>query len=347
MLYAHTLGVLREERLTGSMGMVTARENFWTAVVEHKKPEWVPNAMSDVAPAGGPFEDFENGPFGGGLDGWGVEWHPTASTGGQPVPKPGVHVLEEIEDWEDVVVFPDLDAYDWAAQAERQLAGVDRAQKAVEYGMWNGQFLRLTHLMGFEGAMVAMALEPEACRGLLEAITDYKIRQLERVHHYFKPDIVTCFDDVATESSLFISPETYRSLIKPEHKRFNDALRQLGIVAFQHTCGLCESLIFDFIEEGACAWTSAQPMNDIADVLRRHGSDIAAVGGYDSNGRPGLSSATPDEVETEVKRCIETYGPYGSYAFLGFRLFSSTDSINFFEDMMAIGGYVDKYSRSV
>lgn len=42
--------------------MITQKENFLIAAVEHKKPEWVPNEMSDVIMYGGAFESFENGP---------------------------------------------------------------------------------------------------------------------------------------------------------------------------------------------------------------------------------------------------------------------------------------------
>lgn len=67
-------------------------------------------------------------------------------------------MLDDIEKWEDVVKFPNLDEYDWEGSLAMQSAimGADRDQRVVEYGMWNGQFLRLTHLMGFENALCAM-----------------------------------------------------------------------------------------------------------------------------------------------------------------------------------------------
>lgn len=39
--------------------MLTPKENFLLAAVEHKKPEWVPNEMSDVIMYGGAFESFK------------------------------------------------------------------------------------------------------------------------------------------------------------------------------------------------------------------------------------------------------------------------------------------------
>lgn len=326
--------------------MLTQKENFLLAAVEHKIPEWIPNAIGDTIMAGGAFETFENGPFGGGLDGFGVTWHATDSAGGQPVPG-GKPVLDDITKWEDVVKFPDLDAYDWEGNAAMQYAvpGADRNLKPVEYGCWNAQFLRLTHLMGFENALCAMIEDPEACEALFSAITDYKIELVERVAKYFKPDIITNFDDVATERGLFMSPNTYRSLIKPQHKRLNDAIKAHGIIPFMHTCGKCEDIISDFIDEGNVAWSSAQPMNDIVGIQEKYGDKIAIIGGYNTNGRPGLEDATEEEIDTEVKRCIETYGPHGSYIFMGFRLMSGSDPMSFFEGIKPINTAFEKYKN--
>lgn len=289
-------------------------------MVEHEVPEWVPSGLADVAMTGGQAETFENGPLGGGFDGFGVEWHTTESAGGQPVPVPNQYVLDDILDWEDVVKFPNLDEYDWKGQAEAQLAFADRSKQYVEYMTWNDPFLRLTHLMGFEDALIAMATEPEACFAFFNAVTDYKIRIVERVKESFNPDFISHFDDVATETGLFMSPDSYRELIKPYHKRLNDAIRAYDILPIQHCCGKCEDIIGDFIDEGAIAWSSAQPSNDIVAIQKKYGDRISIVGGYDTNGRPSMPGVSQEEIEAEVRRCMDTYAPQGSYIFAGILL---------------------------
>ena len=309
--------------------MISAKENFLMAL-NHEIPEWVPNSATVVASAGATGETFENGPAGGGKDGFGVEWHCTESAAGQAVPAPGSYVLDDICDWEDKVVFPDLDKFDWKELAERQTSCVNRDEKIIEYSSWNGQFLRLTHLMGFENALCAMAIEPEACFAFMSAVTDYKIKIVERAAEYFKPDLFTSFDDTATEIGTFMSPSAYREIIKPNHKRLNDAIKAYGMIPVIHTCGKCEEIVPDFIEEGAHAWSSAQPTNDIAGILAKYGKQITVIGGYDTNGIPGMPDASEDEMRKEVKRCIDTYAPYGSYIFSGFRIVPGTlaDFIN-------------------
>ena len=49
------------------------------------------------------------------------------------------------------------------------------------------------------------------------------------------------------------------------------------------------------------------------------------MGGYDTNGRPGLSGASQKEILNEVRRCCREYGKYNSYIFLGFILINFND----------------------
>jgi hypothetical protein len=324
--------------------MLTPKENFLLATVKHKVPEWIPNEWTDVYPAGGSFETFENGPTGGGMDGFNVLWHTSQSAASQAVPAVVKnHVLEDITLWEDIVKFPNLDAFDWQGAADFQLANTNRELKAVEYGCWNAQFLRLTHLMGFENALCAMYEEPDVCFALLSAVTDYKIKLAEKIAKYFRPDILTTFIDVATERGLFMSPSMYRELISPQHKRLNEAIESLNMIPFVHCCGKCEEIIPDFIDEGYVAWSAAQPMNDIVGIQAKYGDKISIIGGYNSNGRPGMPDVTEEEIDKEVKRSIETYGPQGSYAFMGFRLVNSPDPMAFFAALGPINAAHDKY----
>ena len=322
------------------------KEEYLAAIVHHEKTEHFISEMDGtVVSLGGGRETFENGPLGGGYDGFGLKWECSDSANGQPVPAPGCVVLENIEDWEDVVHFPDLDAYDWKGEAEKQLANVNRDTQLLDYSTWNAQFLRVTHLMGFMDGLCAFAEEPEICKAFVDAISDYKIRILERVEKYFKPDFFTLFDDVATQQSLFLSPETYREIIKPGHKKVNDAAIAMGIYPKIHTCGCCEALIPDYIDEGNVAWTAAQPINDIVGILKKYGSQISVIGGYDTNGLPGQEDAPYEVIEKEVKRCLDTYAPYGSYAFLGFRIMNSSDPNAFLEGARPINEAFQKLAR--
>ncbi|MGN0356912.1 MAG: uroporphyrinogen decarboxylase family protein [Blautia sp.] len=321
--------------------MLTPRENY-LAVLNHEPADYVPDVMQDAVLLGGTMETFENGPIGGGYDDFGLNWICTESANGQAVPDPSCHPVPDILEWKDYLKFPDLDKYDWEGMAAAQLANADRDQKVVIYGTWNSVFLRFSHMLGFEDALCAMYEEPEACFDMMNAIADYKCRLIDYIYKYFKPDIITHFDDVCTENGPFMSPAAYRSMIKPLHKKINDAIRSYGILPSIHCCGKCEELVPDFIDEGAVSWESAQPTNDIVRIQKEYGDRITVVGGYDTNGAPGRLGVTDEEIKAEVTRMMDTYAPNGSFISMGFLLTNNPDPMDFVKNTMRITGYVNE-----
>ena len=319
---------LLENELQKELAMKNYRENY-LAFLNHEPLDWIPNRALEVASLGGRSETWENGPMDvGGMDGFGNNWIPTESAGNQPALDPTVIPLDDVCDWEDKVTFPDLDAIDWQRYADEQLAKANRKEKVLEYHTWNSVFLRFTHLLGFENALCSFFEEPEASKALCNEIADYKIALLERVAKYMKPDAYVHYNDVATERSLFISPETYREFIKPCHIRMNEAARSLNIIPEVHICGKCESIIEDIIEEGSVAWQSAQPMNDIAHIIETYGDKLGVVGGYDTQGIASTALASEEQLAEEVDRCYREYGRFGrSYSFLGFLMGNRDDPV--------------------
>lgn len=332
---------------------LTPKENYLNAI-NHKKTEWTPVHIADCDVLGfgalpGPW--IEKGPLGGGYDGFGIRWITPASGGGAPIPAPNEHIMdsETITDWQKIVKFPDLEAIDWQAMVDTEISmmPVDRTLKAIEFGCGNGVFERLAALMGFEEALMALAEEPEACNDLMTAITDYKIEFAKKVKQYYKPDLFTNYDDIATERGLFMSPATYRELIKPHHKRLNDAVRELGMIPVQHTCGYCEPLIEDIIETGAAVWTSVQPTNDIAGMQKKYGDKIVLMGGFDTNGAAGAADATLETRIAEVHRCFDEYGQQPGFIFFGFVLVNSLDPAEIGAQMMPIIQEAARYSHQL
>ena len=280
--------------------------------------EFVGNVIVGFGSQNGPA--IEKGGADGSPDGFGVEWVCPETGNGAAIPKPGIFVLDDICEWRNKVTIPDPASFDWEAEATKELAQVDRSQNIVCFGFDNGVFERLAALMGFEGALLAIAEEPEEVNALFEAITDYKIKALDYIQKSYRPDVITYYDDVATERNLFMSPATYRELIKPHHKRFAQACIERGIISFYHCCGKAEALIEDMIDCGWNSWTSVQPTNDIAALIQKYGKQINFIGGWNTNGKPGTASATHEEILAETKRVYDACGKFGyGFSFFGYR----------------------------
>ena len=269
------------------------KENI-LALYHHQPLQHVPNFMTDIYGTGGDKETFDCGPAGGGLDGFGVMWQGTSSAMGAGVP----------------------------GQAREQLKNFDPKNQIQEYGFFNGHFLRLMHLMGFENGLIAMATEPEACKDLMEAITDYRIQAVDYVAKYFKPDSICLFDDFATERGLFISPKNYRELIKPYHKKLFDAIKSYDIIPNMHVCGVCQDVVEDFLDEGIAAWEICQPENDLIGLQKKVGDRLAFLGGYDMIGENSYKDVSEEELRASVRETIDKYAPGGNYGLIGMIMFA-------------------------
>ncbi len=306
--------------------MLSGKENLMN-MYHHKKTEFVPSPFLDQK-GFGVFDPIEKGdPAKGGYDAFGVRWIMPASAGGAPIPAPNEFVLTDITKWKTQVTIPDVDAIDWAARAERDTAPFDHSKLVFDYSNGNGVFERLGALMGMEEALIAMMEEPEAVNDLFTAITDFKIKYAQKVAQYYKVDTFTYFDDVATARGLFMSPETFRDLIKPHHTRLYKALTDMGVMPVYHLCGYAENIVEDIIDTGAVAWSSIQPMNDIAGLIQKYGDRLSFIGGYDTSGQPGYADMDPQIYYDEVRRCVDTYGrPFQkAFAFSGYIMKATLD----------------------
>lgn len=267
--------------------------------------------------------------FGDCMDGFGIKWEYPATGGGAAVPDCKSAYMDDITEWRSIAKIPKASDFDWKAAYETEckiLGEPDREHNVFEFGFGNGVFERLAAVMGFEDALYSIAAEPEETYAYMEAVTDFKVDALDYIIDAYHPDTITYYDDCATQKNLFMSPEAYRKVIKPHHKRFAQECLKRGIIPIFHCCGHAEDIVADIIDCGYAAWTSVQVSNDIEGLIQKYGDRLGFSGGFDSNGRPSLESATEEEVKAEVLRCYETYGKYHKgYAFFGFKIVNSND----------------------
>lgn len=284
--------------------MLTPKENLFECI-HWGKPEYMPLFFESYDFLGRAATELSEKPtVCSGRDPFGVYWHLTNEGA---IPDNREFLLDDIADWERVVKFPDVSAMNLKAAAETELAHADRKQKAVAINNSNGLFERTIALMGFENTLCALMEDPDSCRHFYEALTDYKVKLLNAMIDAYSPDVVIYFDDLATANGLFMSPETYRSVFKPFHKRIAEAVAARGVVFSQHICGKCEALLEDFVEIGATVWNSAQPMNDLNGIMDRFQGRLVVEGGWDTSGPCSFNDSTEEQVREEVRRNIREY----------------------------------------
>jgi uroporphyrinogen decarboxylase len=176
------------------------------------------------------------------------------------------------------------------------------------------QFLR-----GFEDWFMDLAADPKLATALFEAMVEITAAQatalLEEVGDIV--DIVAMGDDLGFQNGPMVSPDTYRRLLKPWHKKYFDTLKA-GTSAYIHfhCCGSINLLLDDLIDIGVDVINPVQVAAtgmDSAELASEFGDRVSFWGAIDT--QHVLPNGTPEDVRTEVKRRIGDLAPGGGYVF--------------------------------
>ncbi len=210
----------------------------------------------------------------GGKDLFGIEWEYIPTAGGSMV-RPGRPFIEDANDIEKKLVWPDINSWDWegAAKVNEQYLSGTTAYAAM---FMNGYFERLISFMDFEGAILAMVDEEQtdAVKRFFDKLSDLYIRMIDKFTTYFpQVDIYTIHDDWGSQKDTFFSPAVVNEMIVPFMKRVTGFIHSKGKFADLHCCGSNIKQAPNMIEAGFDSWTP-QTMNDIEKIYHLYGDRI-------------------------------------------------------------------------
>lgn len=259
---------------------------------------------------------WERPPFDqAGRDWFGCRWD---LSGGSFAPAPSVdeHLLEEIGDWREVVTFPDLEAWDWEKAVEiDRLASIDREHNLVNLMLLNGLFERMHVLMGFENALCALLTDEEEVGQFLDALTDFKIKLIDKIAAYYKPDVISYHDDWGTQKGPFFSPELWRRLFKKRTEKIIRAAHDRGILFVLHSCGKFEELIPEIVEIGVDTLQCMDIM-DVGEIIRIADGRMSVQASVHTQQFEAMDEAgilTEEYVRKTVHREFTEWGKTGYY----------------------------------
>ena len=173
------------------------------------------------------------------------------------------------------------------------------------------------YLRGFEDWFVDFAGDRRLLGALFDAIMEVSMaickELLEEVGA--EVDVLMTADDLGAQQGLMISPEAYREMVKPRHKKYIRLMHDMSPAKVHfHTCGSVVDILSDLVEIGVDALhpvqVSARGMNPVE--LKKAGGDKLAFWGAIDTQRV-LPRGSVAEVRAEVARCIEELGRNGGY----------------------------------
>ena len=166
-------------------------------------------------------------------------------------------------------------------------------------------FHMMRMMLGDEVELMAMADQPEWIRDLSRTFTDVLLRNFQAVlAEGIRPDGVWVYGDMAFNHGTFCSPEAYRELVWPDHKRLAEWAHANGMKMIYHSDGDVRAVITLYIEAG---FDCLHPLEakaglDLRDLVERFSDALALFGNVDAI---ELSTNDPERIEEEITSKLE------------------------------------------
>jgi uroporphyrinogen decarboxylase len=276
-----------------------------------------------VPPAGFQPEQTDNERYKAFTDNWGITWQ---------MPK-------ENGRYYDMCAHPlagdiepaDLKQFHWPDPLDDSIltdipARIAALEKQGTYGLvlngFTSGILEMgLRLRGFEQFFMDLYINPVLAEALLDKLVELKCAYWEKALDLFGSKVLVAVeaDDLGTQNSQLISPELYRRIFKPKHKKIFSVIKSKAphVKVFFHTCGAVRPLIPDLIEAGIDILNPVQvAAKDMeTKALKKDFGDCITFWGGAVDTQKTLPLGTPAQVKDEVKRRIDDLAPSGGFVF--------------------------------
>ena len=176
----------------------------------------------------------------------------------------------------------------------------------------NDVFSLPRYLMGMENLLLAIAMEPDLVKALVDMSVDLNLKMAkEAVARGVK--IVYTGDDYAYTQGPLMSPADFRELFYPGLKRVMGGFKELGLMVIKHCDGNLWPIIDMMVDSGIDCLDPIDPIAgmDIAEVKAKFGDRIAIKGNVDC--AQTLTFGSVDETIAETKAALKKGMPGGGY----------------------------------
>ena len=160
------------------------------------------------------------------------------------------------------------------------------AKEKGKFFMWSGiNVFELIHpICGHEYMLIGMAEDPEWIGEMAKVYCDTTL-QLQEILFAKEglPDGIWYYEDMGFKNRPFMSPNMYRELIYPAHKRSFDFAHERGLPVTVHSCGFIEPFLPYMVEAGLdCLQViEIKAGMDLLRIYKNFGDRLSLMGGID------------------------------------------------------------------
>jgi len=215
-----------------------------------------------------------------------------------------------IDEWakldEFIEKLPDPDADPQFGELLEQAKAIQTQDRYSLFGWWGLFFEKPWGLRGMENLMVDYYVERKNIHRLHDALCSLYCGYIRRAARELRPDGFWTSDDLGHQTQPMMSPVIFDDLIKPYYARVGQALDELNLHWWLHSCGNNTPLMPSLIEAGVTVFHPVQKGTmDEAAVAEEFGERIAFLAGFDV--QHILQEGSPDDVRAEVRFLIDTF----------------------------------------
>ena len=170
-------------------------------------------------------------------------------------------------------------------------------------------------MRGMQQFLMDMVINPEIVRVMLDRALNIYMKIYDMFLQAVGPyvHIVETPDDIGTQKSMLISPDTYREFIKPVQKKLNALIKDRAPQAkiFMHNDGAITKIIPDLIEIGVEILNPIQPSAsgmESEKLKQNFGTELVFHGAVDQKPQEG----SKEEIRAEVRRRIDALAAGGA-----------------------------------
>lgn len=206
--------------------------------------------------------------------------------------------------------------------------------------VWFGFDVCHSHMIGTENVLMGMIEEPEWITDVFDTYLTTSLDLCQRILDAgYEFDGIYWYDDMGYKNTPFFSPQMYRDLLKPYHKKAVDWAHERGMVTELHSCGFIEPLIPDIVDAGVemLERIEVKAGMDPQRLKSLYGDKLAFHGGINAQLWDDF-----EKVKAEMERIIPIMKEGGGYVFASDH--SIPNSVSF-ENMTKIAELAHKLGK--
>ncbi len=172
------------------------------------------------------------------------------------------------------------------------------------------------YMRGFEQMLMDVMTDEELVHGIMDRVTSFYVGFFSRVLEAAPGEIDLVFTavDFCDQRGLLLPFDRWERLLKPHHRRLNDAVHERGAKVIYHTDGSIMDAVAGLVDMGIDVLQALQFSADNMDPDRLksgYGTRLCFEGGVSV--QTTLPFGTAEDVRREVRERITVLGKNGGY----------------------------------